>query len=215
MTEVRFRVSGAEIAPFAASPQVALRVEVRAATAGARIQSILLRTTVRIEGGARSHDEEERARLEELFGGADVWARATRSLLWTQVTTVVPAFEGTTTFDVMLPCSYDLACAASKYLHGVTHGEVPITAQFSGTVFHETSAGLQVSPIPWDEEAPFRIPVDLWRRVIDAHFPNCAVLSLRREVFERLNRYRSQHGLVRWDDAVERLLGAASEGGGA
>jgi len=215
MTELRFRISGADIAPFAASPQVALGVEVRVATPGARIQSILLRSSVRIEGGARSHDEEERARLEELFGGEDVWARATRSLLWTQATTVVPAFEGTTTCEVMLPCGYDLACAASKYLHGVTHGDVPILVQFSGTVFHETSSGLQVSPIPWEAEAPFRLPLELWRRVIDAHFPNRAVLSLRREVFERLNRYRSQHGLVRWDDAVEQLLGAASEGGGA
>src|SRR6185436_18028358 len=127
------------------------------------------------------HGQGERARMKELFGGADLWSRSPKSLLWTQATVLVPGFSGSADVEVPLPCSYDLAVAASKYLHGLTDGDVPITVQPSGTVFYRTPGGLQVAQIPWDREAPFRLPVALWREVIDHHFPNSAVLPLRRD----------------------------------
>ena len=209
MADVTFRVVRAEAASFSASPQIVLHVEVRAGSPDDRVQSILLRSATRIEAGARTHSLEERARLEELFGDEGVWARSSRSLLWGQVAVVVPGFQGTTTIEVHLPCSYDLGAAAAKYLHGLTEGEVPITVQFSGTLFRETSEGLTVSQIPWDREAPFRVPLAVWQRVLDEHFPNSAVVSVRRDLFERVDRYRLEHGLLRWEEAVNRLLDIA------
>ena len=210
MPEVRFRTLAVEPVSFAASPLIALQIAVRTAAPGQRVDSILLRCAVRIEAGRRRHDARERQRLDELFGGESVWARSPKSLLWTNATVVVPGFEDSTTFTLELPCSYDLASAASKYLHGIEGGDVPITVQFSGTLFYPTPEGLQIAQIPWDREAPFDLPVAHFSRVIDAHFPNAAILSLRRDVFERLNRYRREQGLLAWEPAIERLLAHAN-----
>jgi Family of unknown function (DUF6084) len=208
MTELSFHVRGAEVVPFSASPQLALHLDITCATPDQRIESILLRCAVRIQAGARAYDSHERHRLRDLFGEADVWARSSKSLLWTHVSSFVSGFTNLTTVELLLPCSYDLATAAAKYLHGVSTGDVPITLQFSGTVFYATALGLTVTQIPWDREAEFRLPIALWRAVIDQHFPNSAVLSLRRDLFDSLDRYRAEHGLPSWDHALEALLAA-------
>ena len=60
---------------------------------------------------------------------------------------------------------------------------------FSGTVFYADSDGsLQVAPISWDQEAKFRLPVQVWRDMMDAYYPNGAWLHVRRDVFDRLYR---------------------------
>jgi hypothetical protein len=215
VAEIGFRVVRASAVEHSASPELALTVEV--SLPGASVDCILLRSSVRIEAGRRSHDEAERERLRELFGGESLWARSSKSLLWSRATSVVPGFDGATSVDIALPCSYDLAASAFRYLHGVGEGDVPITVQFSGTLFFRSEGVLQVTQIPWDREAPFRVPVDLFRTAIDAHFPNAAVLGLGRAVFERLDGYRRKRGMRSMDEAIERLLGSEAEGetGGA
>jgi hypothetical protein len=213
MTELSFHVRGAEVVAFSASPQIALHVEIACAAPAQRIESILLRCAVRIQAGARAHDPCERQRLQDLFGDTDVWARSSKSLLWTHALCFVPGFATATTVQLLLPCSHDLASAAAKYLHGLSAGDVPITLQFSGTIFCATAHGLEVTPIPWDREAEFRLPIVLWREVIEQHFPNSAVLSLRRDLFDLLDRYRAQRGLRSWDHAIEALLADSNAGG--
>jgi len=66
--ELSFKVRDAELVPFAASPQLALNLEVTCTTPAARVESILLRCAVRIQAGARKHQAQERARLTDLFG---------------------------------------------------------------------------------------------------------------------------------------------------
>jgi hypothetical protein len=212
MTELTFHVRSAEVVAFSASPQIAIHVDIACATPEQRIDSILLRCAVRIQAGARAHGSHERQRLQDLFGDTDVWARSSKSLLWTHALSFVPSFATATTVQMLLPCSYDLTSAASKYLHGLDEGDVPITLQFSGTVFYATERGLSVTQIPWDREAEFRLPIALWREVIEQHFPNSAVLSLRRDLFESLDRYRAQRGLRSWDHAIETLLAASNAG---
>jgi Family of unknown function (DUF6084) len=213
MSELSFHVSGAEVVAFSASPQVALHVDIACATPEHRIESILLRCAVRIQAGARAHDPCERQRLQDLFGDTDVWGRSSKSLLWTHALCFVPGFAMATTVQLLLPCSQDLASAAAKYLHGLSAGDVPITLQFSGTIFYATAQGLSVSQIPWDREAEFRLPIALWQEVIEQHFPNSAVLSLRRDLFDSLARYRALRGLRSWDHAIETLLAASNAKG--
>jgi hypothetical protein len=43
--------------------------------------------------------------------------------------------------------------------------------------------------------------------MMDAHYPNSAWLSVRRDLFQRLLQYRSDHGLSTWDQTMEHLLG--------
>lgn len=212
MTELAFRLTGARAVEHAAAPSLALGVVVSAAT-GALVDTVLLRSAVRIEVARRLYGPGERERLREVFGSDDAWARSPKSLLWAQATSVVPGFEGETTVDVVVPCGFDFAAQATRYLHALAEGDVPITVQFSGTVFHRTESGLRVAPIPWDREAPFRVPVALLRQIVDEHFPGAAVVGIERDVFHRLDDYRRGHGLRTFGEAIDGLLRAAHEGG--
>jgi hypothetical protein len=205
-----FRIEAVERVAFAASPTLVLKLGVRAPAGQQEISSVLLRTMVRIEAGARTHNANETRKLRELFGEPSQWARASRSLLWAQVTSVVNAFSGSTTVEVHVPCSWDLAALASRYLRALDGGEVPITAQLSGSVFYPGASGLTVAPIPWSSEAAHRLPVQLFREVIDEHLSGSDVIALRHEVLDRLDAYRQQHGLTSWDAALEHLLRGGS-----
>lgn len=203
MADLRFEIEGAAPVPYAASPLLALNVRMRS---GDAVESVLLRTSVRIEAGARATTQQEQARLKELFGDKELWSRGSRSLLWAQVVNVVSAFTGETEVPVCLPCSFDLAAVASKYLRALDGGTVPIRAQFSGTAFFRTEHGLSAAPIALDREADLALPVQTFLEVLDQHFPNAAAVTLSRDVFNRLDQLRVARGLTSFDDVVESLL---------
>ncbi len=206
---VDFRAVAATAMPFSASPRIELTIE---AASAETVRSLLLKCVVRIEAGRRLHDERERSRLEEVFGRADVWARSPKSLVWTNTTAVVGGFDRVTTFPLELPCSFDFSAAAARYLHGLESGEVPVVVFFSGTAFVEGPSGLTAVQIPRDREAAFGVPVALFRKAMDEHFAGAALVSVRGDVFERLNDYRRTQGLRNADDAIERLLVIAARG---
>jgi hypothetical protein len=62
--------------------------------------------------------------------------------------------------------------------------------------------------VPWDREANFRLPVSVWREMMEMHYPNTAWLCLQRDVFDRLYQYKMRHGLPTWEQAIERALAA-------
>jgi hypothetical protein len=41
---------------------------------------------------------------------------------------------------------------------------------------------------------------------MDAYYPNLACLHLRRDVFDRLYRYKIERGIPTWEAALEGLL---------
>jgi len=65
---------------------------------------------------------------------------------------------------------------------------------------------LQVAPISWEQEAKYKLPLKLWREMMDTYYPNSAWISLRRDVFDRLYQYKIQHGIPTWEQALERVL---------
>ncbi len=106
-----------------------------------------------------------------------------------------------------LACTFDLAVGSARYVHALEDGEVPLLLLFSGTIFHAApGGGLQVAQVPWTAEARFGLPLAIWRETINHYYPGCAALMLRRDVFERLHRYRAQGGFTSWEQAVESLL---------
>jgi len=66
--------------------------------------------------------------------------------------------------------------------------------------------------VPWEQEATYRLPVRVWRGVMDRYFPDSAWLRLRRESFAALSRFKGRHALLTWDDTIEALLAAVKEG---
>ena len=210
MPDLRFSVQGAEPVPFAAAPLLALNLRVDSDDPKLSIHTIALRAQIQIEATRRRYSPGEQEKLLDLFGEPDRWSRTLRSMLWTHADVVIPAFTASTTVDLQIPCTFDFNVAATKYFHGVSEGDIPLILLFSGTLFYQGPDGnLQVAPIPWDKEARYRLPVQVWREMMDAYYPNSAWLSLRRDVFERIYEYKVRQGIPTWEEALTSLLSSA------
>ena len=203
--QLDFRVEDVEAAEYAAVPTLCFKLAIDAA--GRDLRSLSLNVQIRIDAARRAYDDGERERLFELFGAPADWGRTLRSLRWTTTTVTVPAFSGSTTVDLAVPCTYDFDVVATKYLHALGDGGVPLELLFSGTVFFTGPAGgLQVVHLPWDREARCTLPVRVWREALDRTFPGTAWLRVRRDVFDRLQAYKSSRTLLTWEAALEQLL---------
>ena len=109
-----------------------------------------------------------------------------------------------------VPCSFDFNVAATKYFDGLDEGAAPLALLFSGSVFYrDPTDRLQIAQIPWSKEASCRLPVGLWRQMMDQYYPDSAWLRLPRALFEELSRYKRQRGLPTFEAALQRLLDAS------
>jgi len=212
MPDLQFQIEGAEVEPFAVSPQLAFKLRITNAGADELIHSIALRAQLQIESTRRGYSPEEKAGLRDLFGEPARWGHTLRTFLWTHTSAIVPAFHGSTEVKLLVPCTFDFNVAATKYFAGLADGEVPVCAQFSGTIFYAEEVGpLQVMPIPWDKEVRFRLPVKLWRELMDTYYPGVAWLCLERDAFERLYRYKVERGIPTWEQALDSLFRGVEE----
>jgi hypothetical protein len=209
MPELDFKIEGAKVAEFAATPQIAFQLQVTCADPTEIIHTVALRCQIQIEVTRRRYTDEDKQKLRDLFGEADRWSQTLRNLLWTHASVNVPQFQGETLVDVPVPCTFDFNVGATKYFHGLGDGDVPLCLMFSGTMFYSRDGGMmQVAPISWDKEARFSLPVKVWRDMIDTYYPGSAWLCLSRDAFERLYEYKVRHGIPTWEEALENLLAA-------
>ena len=206
--QLQLAVTDAARLEHAAGPT--LRFALHVDSAGAAVRSILLDTQIRIAATRRAYPHASDDRLFALFGARADWATTLRSLLWTQMTVSIPPFTGATDVDLLVPCTYDLDVAASRYLAALDDGEVPLEFLFSGTVFYSAEDGrLQTARLSWELEAEYRMPVSVWRDTMDHHFPDSAWLRLDRASHARLVAYKSRRGLQTWGDVLDELIGPA------
>jgi Family of unknown function (DUF6084) len=210
MTSLLFEVVGSRAEPHAAVPTIVLRLRV-AETDGGSIHALALRCQIRIEPQRRRYGVDEERRMVELFGETPLWGDSLRPFLWTHVSTTIPGFDGTTEVDLPIECTYDFEVAGAKYLHALSDGAIPLLLLFSGTVFTRGETGFAAEPLSWALEASFRMPVSVWRDVMDLYFPNSGWLRVRRDTLDSLQRFKASQALPTWDQALERLLKEAGE----
>jgi len=210
MIDLGFTLLEARAEPYAAVPTLMLRLRITEGT-GERIHAAALRCQIQIEPRQRHYAAAEEERLFELFGEPPRWGETLKTLLWTHASLMVPSFTGSYEADLPVACTYDFEVTAAKYFHALDDGEIPLLLLFSGTVFTRGQAGFSVEPVPWEKEAPFRLPVRVWRELMDHYFPGSAWIRLRRESFDALHQFRGRRALPTWDDAVEVLIAAAEE----
>jgi hypothetical protein len=212
MPELRLSIEGAEVVQYAAAPLLAFKLRIANHPSEETIHTVALRAQIQIEATRRNYDASEQARLLDLFGEPDRWGQTLRSMLWTHASVVVPRFTGSALADIVVPCTFDFNVAATKYFHGVASGDLPLCFQFSGTVFYQgENETLQVAPISWDKEAKYRLPVKVWKDLMDVYYPNSAWLALQRDTFEKLYQFKVRDGIPTWEEALERALSALSE----
>jgi hypothetical protein len=202
-----FSCTGVRAEPYAAGPTLVFRLAVEAG-AEVRVHALVLQCQLRIEPARRRYNPAEKAALRDVFGEPAQWGSSLNPIQFAQVSLTVPGFTGRTEVDLSVPCSYDLDVCAGRYFRALEEGEAPLLLLFSGTAF-TGDRGFQVSPVPWDREAVARMPVAVWRQMMDQHFPGCDWLRLPREDMDALLDYRSRHGLPSWEATVRALLATA------
>ena len=210
MSDLGFEVLEARAEPYAIAPTIVLRLRITERS-GLAVHALVLRCQIRIEPQRRRYERAEEDRLVELFGERAQWADSLRPFQWTNVATTVSSFEGSVDIDLPIVCTYDFEVAGTKFFHALEEGEIPLLLLFSGTTFVQGTEGLVVTPVAWHEEAAYRLPVRVWREMMDLYFPNQGWITLGRETLDGLARYKAAQGLATWDQVVERLLKETGE----
>ncbi|MGW1894535.1 DUF6084 family protein [Streptomyces sp. NPDC002004] len=205
MTELDFTCTGVRADAYAAGPTLVFRLRITASDR-AQVHALALRCQIRIEPARRAYDDTEAGGLADLFGERSRWGSTLQPVQFAQVSHMVPSFTGETETDLVVPCTYDMDVAATRYLHALEGGEVPLLLLFSGTAF-AGAGGFRVHPVPWDRETSFRMPVKVWQEMIDQHFPGCGWIRLPRDTMDALLAFRSRHALPSWEATVRALLG--------
>ena len=93
MPDLSFQIEGAEVAQFAATPQIALKLRITNSDPAEQIHSVALRSQIQMEVTRRRYSLEEQQKLLDLFGEPERWSQTLRSLLWTHVNVNVPPFR--------------------------------------------------------------------------------------------------------------------------
>jgi hypothetical protein len=214
MAELTFGCTGASAPRYAATPTLAFELTITEST-GVRIHAIALRCQIRIEPHRRRYSAAEARRLHDLFGDPSRWADTVKPIQLATISTMVPAFSALTEVDLQVPCTYDLEVASARYLYGLDDGTIPLLLLFSGTVFLASGDddGFSVELVPWSSEASFRLPVSVWREVVDIHFPGSAWLRCGRETMDALAEFKATRALPTWDATLSALLAAAGQPG--
>ena len=209
MADLIFGCTGASADRYAATPTLSFQLTITERS-GVRVHAIALRCQIRIEPHRRRYSATEAERLHDLFGDPSRWANTVKPIQLATVTAMVPTFTAVTEIDLQVPCTYDLEVASARYLQGLDDGTIPLLLLFSGTVFIATEEGFSVELVPWSSEASYRMPVTIWRNLVDAHFPGSAWLRCTRETLDALSRYKAQYALPTWDATLNALLAAAA-----
>jgi hypothetical protein len=205
MTELVFDCVGARAERYAVAPTLTMNLKI-SETTGIKVDAIALRIQIRILPHLRRYSTSESARLVELFGEPARWADTVKPMQFAMLTAMVPGFTGSVALDLEVPCTYDLEIAHTKYFNALDTGDIPLLLLFSGTVFTTNEGRLRVYQVPWSKESMYRLPVAVWRGMMDLHFPDSAWLTVHRETLDALQRYKSVNALPTWDSAIMSLL---------
>jgi hypothetical protein len=200
------------VAPVAQAALPTLEFRIRLRTSGRDpVQSVALDAQIRIATDRRAYGEQDQQRVADLIGGPVGVPQPRPSLLWARASTRVPPFAGEARVDIPVICTYDFDVVAARFLHSLTSGEVPLDFRFAGEVFYHLDGHLHAGRLPPDTEARFRMPVRVWRDLMEHYFPGTAWLRLDREVFDALSAYRGRRTHSSWTETVRSLLRAAGQ----
>lgn len=210
MADLTFDCIGATADRYAVMPSISMTLRI-SETSGQRIDAIALRCQIRIEPTRRRYSPAEEQRLKDLFGETTQWADTLKPMQFTNVSTMVAGFRGSTEIQLPVTFSYDLEIGSGRYFASLEAGEIPLLLLFSGTIFSVTDGRLQVQQVPWSKEATYRLPVSVWQEAVDVHFPNSGWIMMSRQTLDELQRFKTRRALPTWDATVSALLAEAAD----
>lgn len=203
MPDLNFEIIGAAPVREMATPALAFDLHL-SNDAREPIQAVLLRYQIQIETARRRYSPGEQDQLRDLFDEPHRWGQTLRPLLWMNACVNVPAFTESIVYPIPVPCTYDLNVPITKYFHALAADTVPLTFLFSGTVFYQADR-LQAAPISWNKEAHYRLPVQVWKDLMELYYPDVTCLCLRRDVVDELYRFKVREGIPTFEEAILRM----------
>lgn len=207
MPDLRFEIISSRVRQYAAVPTLVFDLQITNDTPDEEVYAAALKCQIIIEATKRQYDAETKGRLYELFGEAERWNETVGTTFWQIITVPVPRFTDQTVVEINVTCSEDQAIAAGKFFYGVRDGIVPLAFLFSGTLFFKDGEGnLQITLIPWEKEASCKMPAILWQEMMDAHFPNSRWLQIRKDIYDKLVKYKSQNNFQTLENCLEDIL---------
>ena len=212
VADLTIDVVGVRVERYAAVPTIMWSFRMREST-GATVHTVALHTQVRIEAQRRHYDGDERDRLLDMFGEAAQWGESLKPFVWAHIDATVSGFTDETVVELPMACTYDFEVIGAKYLHALNDGEVPLVFLFSGTVFTKGENGFAAGLVPWHLESRFRLPVAVWREMMDAYFPGGGWLRMDRQSIDRLQAFKARRALPTWEQAIAALFKEAGEEG--
>src|SRR5271169_3887885 len=96
MPDLRFAFEKVEVEPFAMTPQLNFVLRLDNLTPDESIHTVALRAQVQLETTRRTYTSQEQGSLRDLFGEPERWGQTLKTFLWTHVSTIIPAFSGST-----------------------------------------------------------------------------------------------------------------------
>jgi Family of unknown function (DUF6084) len=209
MADLTFDCIAAQADRYAVMPSISLTLRI-SETSGQRIDAIALRCQIRIEPSRRRYTTGEEQRLKDLFGETTQWADTLKPMQFTNISTMVTGFTGSTEVPLPVTFSYDLEIGSGRYFASLESGEIPLLLLFSGTIFSVVDGKFQVQQVPWSKEATYRLPVSVWQEAVDVHFPNSGWITMSRQTLEELQQFKTRRALPTWDATVSALLAEAA-----
>jgi hypothetical protein len=201
-----FAISGVEGDPLAATPVLRFAVDVTDES-GREIYTMAVSSQVLIDASKRSYDPETRGRLLDLFGEEERLPSTAGSLVLGRESSLVPSFRGSGSFTISLPVSADLELVGARYLASLEGGVVPLTFDFNGTIFYcGDDDRLQVTLVPWSCTASYRLPVAVWRGLIERRHAGSGFVRLQADTLDTLRRRRAERGLPTFDATIAAAL---------
>jgi Family of unknown function (DUF6084) len=210
MADLTFDCIAAQADRYAVMPSISLTLRI-SETSGQRIDAIALRCQIRIEPSRRRYTTGEEERLKDLFGETTQWADTLKPMQFTNISTMVTGFTGSTEVPLPVTFSYDLEIGSGRYFASLESGEIPLLLLFSGTIFSVVDGKFQVQQVPWSKEATYRLPVSVWQEAVDVHFPNSGWITMSRQTLEELQQFKTRRALPTWEATVSALLAEAAD----
>ncbi|MEP7145562.1 MAG: DUF6084 family protein [bacterium] len=207
MPDLTFEIVNAELKPFAAIPTIDFYLRISNSIQEEEVYAAAIKCQVIIEPNKRIYDTETKEKLYELFGEPVRWEETMNSVQWIIVNIPVPRFTGSTNIKVSIACTEEQTLAAGKYFHAVRDGKIPLAFLFSGTLFYKAPDDkLLITQVPWEKEAQYKMPASIWEEMMEAHFPDGRWLRIRKDVYDRLIKYKARSTFLTLEDCVEAIL---------
>ena len=76
-------------------------------------------------------------------------------------------------------------------------------------LYRDSDGDLQIAPIPHHKEASCKLPVPLWRTLMDRYYSGSVSVRIACELFDELCRYKRRECCTSLEDALRHLLAPA------